>query len=69
MDHTNVERQRRFRERQYAERGLVSLTVYVPSEQAADIREALSELARDRDLELGPYRNFRTGKLVKRRKS
>lgn len=63
---TNVERQRDFRvamERQ----NMVVLTVFVRKDQMADIRAAINGLKEDVDLELGPYRNVRTGKLVKRR--
>lgn len=69
MSKSNVERQREWAARQ-RERGFVPLTVWVPASQYADVKLACIELCdAGVTLELGPFRNYSTGKLVRRRKA
>ena len=64
---TSAERQKAFRKRM-REKGLVPVTAYVPADQAAQVMLLLSRLCEDgADLELGPLRNYVTGKLVSTR--
>lgn len=61
---TSAERQKQFRQRM-KEKGLVPLTAYVPANQAGDIMAVLAQLCADgATLELGPLRDYATGKLI-----
>lgn len=64
---TNNERQRKFVQSQQAN-GLVKLVLWVPAEQAPDIQIVCHRLRCDRDLELGPLRNFVSGKMERKDK-
>ncbi len=58
-----AKRQREFRAR-LEEQGLVSVTGFVPAHLAGDLRDIMRILCEDRDLEVGPFRNTRTGVLI-----
>ncbi len=61
---SSAERQKAFRQRM-RDKGLVPITTYVPADQAADVTEKLARLCDEGvTLELGPLRNYVTGKLV-----
>jgi hypothetical protein len=59
---TNTERQREYRKRRRAA-GLVPVTGFVPAALSGEIMRLMQRLAENRDLELGPVRNVRTGRL------
>jgi hypothetical protein len=64
---TNAERQKEYRKRM-RERGLVPVTAYVPADQVGSITLQLSRLCDEGvTLELGPLRNYVTGKLMSAR--
>lgn len=64
---TAAERQREFRKRMKA-KGLVPISAYVPAEQAAQVMLQLARLCDEGvTLELGPLRNYSTGKLISAR--
>lgn len=62
---TGAERQLAFRKQKLQE-GLVPVTCYVPAGLAAAFMDAARLLCAERGLELGPLRDTRTGKLVRR---
>lgn len=62
---TSAERQRKFRARVYAESGLRQVTLLVPEEHMAALKMVGQMLCEDRNLEPGPLRNVKTGRLVK----
>lgn len=61
---TAAERQAKLRAKRKAE-GLVPVTVYVPAQQVAAVMLLAERLCADRDTEVGPVRNVRTGRLGK----
>lgn len=63
---SSAERQAAFRQR-LKEKGIVPLTIFVPSRYAADFNEA-ARICRDNPaIGLGPMRHEATGKLVGRK--
>lgn len=64
---TAAQRQKEFRQRM-REKGLVPITAYVPADQVGDVMSKLGMLCDEGvTLELGPLRNYSTGKLVSAR--
>lgn len=68
MGKSNAERQAAYRARKRAS-GLVAVTVLVPAEMAVDFADLAQALQRYRSLELAgaPFRDRKTGRLVKLR--
>lgn len=64
---TSAERQKEYRKRM-RDKGLVPLTAYVPADQVGHIMATLSRLCDEGvTLELGPLKNYVTGKLLSNR--
>ena len=59
---SGAERMRRWRQRKRAE-GLIVVSVVVPASAAADLNQIAEALRSDNQLELGPLRDRRSGKL------
>ncbi len=64
MGQSNAERQAALRAKREKD-GLVSLTVFVPKNQAAQIKAAIAQLVAYPYLEIGALRDTRTGKLAR----
>lgn len=59
---TNAQRQAEFRKRMKAQ-GYVQVTGWVKANQASDVMILMKRLAESDELEIGPVRNVKTGKL------
>lgn len=64
MGMTNAERQAKFRARKAAQ-GLEQVNVLLPPAAHADLAMIARMMAENPDLEFGPLRDTRTGRLVK----
>lgn len=62
---TSTERARVYHARQ-RERGFVPLHIWVRADQYADIKIAVEQISKSGGLELGPIRDTRTGKFLKK---
>ena len=62
---SSADRQKEFRKRMEAE-GYIQVTGWVPAAQASDVRILMKRLMTDADLEVGPLRNVRTGRLERK---
>jgi hypothetical protein len=63
-----AKRQREFRAR-LEEQGLVSVTGFVPAHLAGELRDIMRILCENPDLEVGTFRNTKTGVFIGRLKA